>query len=663
MSRSIPGRIHRSICLLTIVIASGCGGGTADRSAATSGPGDRVSTVSSATNTSGPDASQPSTSNSGTSESSATSESEADTVDLPIVEPKGVETLRGADGLFPTEVLLSWWAASVEPIDGVKPLEAEMLAGAENSTLIRSLLQTEAKLPDPVREYLDEIVAPTTSQPAGFAGVRRSPTQADLTQAEGVALVEAMKPILERWLGEPIGLELSTRVSNRVDVFDGPLVGAMAVVNYFRDSIVGPCVVHVRQSGGPIEGSEQWRRSAILHELYHCYQYRLVGSGAQTAAQPPWVAEGTAAYVGEKLSGGSVYSDLWMKVWLESANGELSRRAYDAIGLFWLLDDARVNVKRRLDELVTSTADTAGRLSIALGSDRAVAAAIRHRWGSHIANRTWSNRWAPPRSARFPAEVRSASVPFSYVAGGRPVILRSRGMKAGIFGGRTSGDLLTITVSGSSYGAVRMPDGTDLELSTGEHRFCLTAQACAPCPATGQQPLGGPAVASAEGELTIGAMTDSEGFVTLAGKRWAEVCGEEPTDTEPPVEDANKCTDRVSKADFRRLTGETYANAYESSRDECLFEDANFNLMMDLDATPLDTTAAKAAENLRAIFVDGPDGGYSVVSTGWYFAALSPDGRQFIGVHSGKQFFSTASHPRITTNEMKNLTKFYLASF
>ena len=172
-----------------------------------------------------------------------------------------------------------------------------------------------------MREYLDEIVAPTISQPAGFAGVRRSPTQADLTQAEGVALVEAMKPILERWLGEPIGLELSTRVSNRVDVFDGPLVGAMAVVNYFRDSIVGPCVVHVRQSGGPIEGSEQWRRSAILHELYHCYQYRLVGSGAQTAAQPPWVAEGTAAYVGEKLSGGSVYSDLWMKVWLESATG------------------------------------------------------------------------------------------------------------------------------------------------------------------------------------------------------------------------------------------------------------------------------------------------------------------------------------------------------
>lgn len=586
-----------------------------------------------------------------------------DTFDLAEAATSPLDAQRNDAGAFEEATLLAWWAGAVEPIDGIEAMPADMIQAAEPPEMLRGLAALGDATPESVRARLDSITKPSAGAALGFKNTNAAPRQADLTQAQGERLVTELTPVLERWLGEPLGIGLWVTVNNNADVFTRPLTGAMAIVHYLGGVPVGPCVMHVRQTGGPVEGIDQWRRSAILHELYHCYQFRLVADGARTGATPAWIAEGTASYVGEKLSGGSVYGDVWMRTWLESANGNFANRSYDAIGLMWLLDDAGVGLKGRFDQLLQSRPDPDAQLALALGGDVGVADAVRHRWGSHVANQPWGPQWRPPSIARIPSDAHAVPMAFRYTAGGTPALLRSRGTRAGIYQAATSGDLLTVTVAANTYGHLRFADGTTTALTAGEHRYCLTAQACQPCPATGEQPLGAAATPGSEGQMSIGLMTQGDGSATVIGKRWATVCGEEPADTEPPAPDnPDKCAERMPKSEFRRVTGETYENTYESSRDQCLFEDANFKVIIDLDATPLDVPATKAIANLRGTFVDGSDLHYQVVD-GWQFAAISPDGTHFIGVFNGKQFFSETRSSRITTRELQALTKFYLGQF
>jgi hypothetical protein len=250
-----------------------------------------------------------------------------------------------------------------------------------------------------------------------------------------------------------------------------------------------------------------------------------------------------------------------------------------------------------------------------------------------------------------------------------PALLRSRGTRAGAFSGTTSGDLLHIITADGTWGAARDPDGAEFELRSGSISLCLTAQACTPCPATGEFPLGAAPQRAASGEWRLGIMTQSEGSVTLIGSSWATECGEEPTDVEPPElpqHAATVCTERVPLADFRRLTGETYANAYESSRDQCLFEDAKFRQIVDINGTPLDVPAGKAIAQQKDIFVmsmEPASSRYREIRVGLSFAAVSPDGTHVTGVGNGKQFSATTRSERITTDELVELTKFYLTTF
>ena len=308
-----------------------------------------------------------------------------DTFDLAEAATSPLDAQRNDAGAFEEATLLAWWAGAVEPIDGIEAMPADMIQAAEPPEMLRGLAALGDATPESVRARLDSITKPSAGAALGFKNTNAAPRQADLTQAQGERLVTELTPVLERWLGEPLGIGLWVTVNNNADVFTRPLTGAMAIVHYLGGVPVGPCVMHVRQTGGPVEGIDQWRRSAILHELYHCYQFRLVADGARTGATPAWIAEGTASYVGEKLSGGSVYGDVWMRTWLESANGNFANRSYDAIGLMWLLDDAGVGLKGRFDQLLQSRPDPDAQLALALGGDVGVADAVRHRWGSRAA--------------------------------------------------------------------------------------------------------------------------------------------------------------------------------------------------------------------------------------------------------------------------------------
>lgn len=640
----------RRVAMGVVVVLCAVSAGCSDGRSATSGTA-RAAGAKPVTSTSPPGTST-------TAPARSTAATVDDQFDLPAEEPVGVAALRNADGTLPTAVLVSWFAREFGPVSGVTPLDADAAEGGDRSELLQSLMPRVDDLPKDIKDKLGTILFPAAARTLHFAPTRR---QSDLTQAQGEQLVREGRAVLERWLGEPIGLSLRVTVHSSPDVFDGPMVGAMATVDYVSGRIVGPCTIHVRSVGGPVTGIDQWRKSAVIHELYHCYQYQLVNDAARTAATPPWVGEGTAAFVGERLSGGSIYSDRWMRTWLDQANGELSHRKYDAIGLMWLVDETGQPTKLRFDQVLTSRSDTNSRLNTLMGADPRVADDIRSQWGSHVANQTWSARWHPAAATHAPGGVQAPAVRFTYPDDGRVAILRSRGTKAGTFTATTTTDLITITADSGAHGAIHLGDGRDVDLAGGAHRFCLTAEACSACPDTGSDPLGAPATRAAGGALVIGVMSQGEGTVSVSGRKWADVCGDDPSSSPAPV-DASKCETRIPKAVFRRLTGENYSNAFEDSVDQCKYEDDNTSLIAEVEAQRVENTA-KAVASLRDLFVTGPDGGFREIRSGWGFAAISPDGRQLVGVHNGKQFFAKARIAGVSSNELQALVRQYLTTF
>jgi hypothetical protein len=75
--------------------------------------------------------------------------------------------------------------------------------------------------------------------------------------------------------------------------------------------------------------------AAILaHEIFHCFQYREEGSGANWETVAPWIHEGEATWVMDELDPGATVETTAWATYTNTPSTPYSQREYDAVGVY-----------------------------------------------------------------------------------------------------------------------------------------------------------------------------------------------------------------------------------------------------------------------------------------------------------------------------------------
>lgn len=101
------------------------------------------------------------------------------------------------------------------------------------------------------------------------------------------------------------------------------------------------------------------KRSAIAHELFHCWSATFLGVGDHAATEP-WVQEGIASWVGETYAPGSAYASAWWGFYFEvnatEGRWSLFNSAYSAIGFWSAVDQLGGDLFGRIPAILESSA-------------------------------------------------------------------------------------------------------------------------------------------------------------------------------------------------------------------------------------------------------------------------------------------------------------------
>ena len=81
----------------------------------------------------------------------------------------------------------------------------------------------------------------------------------------------------------------------------------------------------------------------MAHELFHCFQYDVASSAKASGRLPAWLAEGSAAWVGEVISFGSTLGEEYWETWLKEPLRPLFEHDYGGIGFFMHLAESGVD--------------------------------------------------------------------------------------------------------------------------------------------------------------------------------------------------------------------------------------------------------------------------------------------------------------------------------
>jgi hypothetical protein len=257
-------------------------------------------------------------------------------------------------------------------------------------------------------------------------------------------------------------------------------------------------------------------RSTLAHEVYHCFQYELLGADY---TRPDWLIEGSAEWVGEALVGGSSSgAESWQEYL--TIRSSLYDREYDAIGVYAHLSNMGVNVWRKLDDMLLNPNPMAGleEAVISAGEVR-----FMQTWPMGLAREPgWGSDW----DATGPGITSHRLRPL--LVGSLPTEIRFGFASPGIATARMpEGQILDVWTD--MFGALRwgQNDGSTVLLSPGFHaRYCV-GESCQ-C-RDGSVPSGVERVASAN--LTIAGV----GGLRLDDNRIIRIretdleCPEEPT--------------------------------------------------------------------------------------------------------------------------------------
>ena len=433
--------------------------------------------------------------------------------------------LLDADGALPVAQAQRMVAALVEPLPGIEPWTVDgpaptELAGLAVRTVAAALPTLDAAVADKIKAIIEpaegeeEAVLrpgqPLSRSGAATAGSGRVPPTEELT-----ALVAEVVAGIEERSGHRL------RVPIRIRTVPNGRTGGDAVMV----PVTGPDgrtrACRILLPHGLFGDDAASINSTVAHEVWHCFQYDAVPANRLDGA-PLWIIEGQAEWAGEAYVGGSPASAHRWDTWLLQPATALTRRSYDAIGLYAVADAAGADPWRTALPMLRHR----GNRAVETLFERSATEAVRRVATSLVRSPELGEIW----ESRGPGITGARVAPLLTVSAGEPVEARMRVSAFGSLPVRIAagdGEVLRIEVQGGAAAAVAMPGAGTVELSPGgSAMFCLVEGGCGCDDASRPGDL--PSATAGEGAAAIGAVTAGEVAVVATMLTVAESC--EPGD-------------------------------------------------------------------------------------------------------------------------------------
>ncbi|NYG21610.1 hypothetical protein BJY17_002357 [Agromyces hippuratus] len=278
------------------------------------------------------------------------------------------------DGTIPLDLALDLFAAGFGPIDGGDP-DAVELPVHSGTMAIRGLMRHWEELTPDQQSTVDAIFESgardeaETGDAADLEGtdlggrvvpaLRMEPTES----IRGItALVAEVQAELEDLLGRRLSVPIEAGAS---DAVADPKYHAFAWANIGGSHVgagrMDACEIDVLQPGWDVIDTPQFR-TLIAHEVMHCFQFDGAGGVADVADGASWVVEGGATFAAVAVAPTDYFDARWDE-WLREPRIPLSKREYDALGVFAVAEQEGADVWQHLVPLLQA-GDTAAGLEL-----------------------------------------------------------------------------------------------------------------------------------------------------------------------------------------------------------------------------------------------------------------------------------------------------------
>ena len=276
------------------------------------------------------------------------------------------------NGQVPLETAMAAFSLAVAPLPGVEvpPGEPEFIGSGSGP--IRWVLGHWDELTDEQRAAVTAHLTagePSFTIVAGrssglIASIDGRPPgpmkpSLDAAQEEVESAVQEAIATIEGKLGRALLLTTFTGASRRIPVevvFDVPsteIWAETAALDAFgQPAVTGQmsvCQIGFTAAMSQLTGPDLV--AIASHEVFHCYQYALDALEV-VFRTGPWLHEGSAAWVGEVLAGGSLgVGGFYWRYWLTYPGIPLFTRIYDGMGFFSHLDEHGTDPWKILDAM------------------------------------------------------------------------------------------------------------------------------------------------------------------------------------------------------------------------------------------------------------------------------------------------------------------------
>jgi hypothetical protein len=451
------------------------------------------------------------------------------------------------DGTVPLETALKAFALLVGPLPGAEAPTGDPPPVSSGSGAIRWLLGHWDELTPSQRAGVEAALAPeqqpTTSLGAGrlvaslglaqpiAAAPTCPPGKESTRQAEFDGQVDQAKSAVAAMLGRELKLPVSV-VFRGLGPVAANTVGLDASCN-IATARPALCQIQVTNRGEGLIAFEFIH--LVAHEVFHCYQYDFATSYAAALRVSPWLAEGSAAWVGETISGNSTLGAEYWEGWLKYPAAQLFARSYDGIGFFMHLQESGIDPWPLLIAMhkngETSSAD-----AYAVAVKGGAAGPMLDAWGpSYIRDLSLRPDWSTggpglPEAVRTPIGEGSLADGETAAAGADP--LAASALKLDLQAESLVIEELFAAPS-AAHGLIRFADGKQMTLEEAAGKpFCLKPGGCT-CP-DGSAGSGHAWQPASQGQMLFGLAGHTDGVdVWLHGMPVDITCAQAPEDFVP----------------------------------------------------------------------------------------------------------------------------------
>lgn len=450
----------------------------------------------------------------------------------PVADPALVrlgDLLDDEDGRLPLDDALAVFAAVVAPLPGIEPVaDPDGLPAGAASLAIRRLVGTDPLAADvaaaveaalaPQAGDVEAVISPDDVAPATTAaGLMRGPARRSATAPtadELAATIAEYAAELSRLSGHELSLPIHARLvgAGRLGEDEG--------VTTSMGPISAPTGCRLLLSRALFESaaSSEHLTSTVLHEVWHCFQLDAHPGAYQTG--PAWIIEGQAEWVGEVLVGGSEASAGPWDTWLLAPERALTRRSYDAIGVYAVADASGADPFRTMLPMLGQAHGAA--LETLFGTDAPTAVLTVASALARVPARgsEWESTGPGITASRGAREM---AVPEGTPATTQRTVGRFATLPVALT--VSTGDVAMVTALGGSAAAVELADSERTLVAPGTTvSFCLRPDGCL-CPdgtPPGGEPL--PTASPGEGAAAIGAVDGGDVAVTAVAVTMEDAC-------------------------------------------------------------------------------------------------------------------------------------------